>query len=370
MSFKQHMRDYQDVRTLYHVDQLHAWKHGNYFPPVMVEVSPTHLCNQKCRYCYSDTGGTPGDKLADETLVDTFRQIAAAGVKSVLVQGTGEPLMHKGLSAAVAVGAELGLAVGLTTNGVLLDAKLQQRLLTHLHYVRFSVIDNNPARYAYLHGCSERQWHALMDNIRHAAALRASAGLPLALWGTVYLYQDNFDDTEAIVRTCKDAGLDYIVVQEATYTELSPAGKEQYASASISDERIQDMKRRVMALSDDDFLVRVRFPINDGSYMVGMNRSCWCDSYCQGIKFYSLISSDGEVYPCWRFWGNKAFSYGNIRRDSLDAILRGPKRKEVEQHLFATPPTGDECEVCNITKLNEILYKTAHPTSRWREFLI
>ena len=55
MSFERHGKGYFDHRTLYQIDSLYAWENGLYFPPVVVEINPTSLCNQKCRYCYVST---------------------------------------------------------------------------------------------------------------------------------------------------------------------------------------------------------------------------------------------------------------------------------------------------------------------------
>ena len=47
-----------------------------------------------------------------------------------------------------------------------------------------------------------------------------------ALIGTVYVEPETFDHIPDIVNFYKKIGLDYIVVQEATYTELTPARNE------------------------------------------------------------------------------------------------------------------------------------------------
>ncbi len=106
MSYQTHMKGYNDLRTLYQIDSLYAWKHDIYFPPVIVEISPTHMCNQSCRYCYTFQRGQAKERLPDGVLINCVTQIANAGVKAVLLQGTGEPLMHPALPEAIEAGAE------------------------------------------------------------------------------------------------------------------------------------------------------------------------------------------------------------------------------------------------------------------------
>ena len=291
MSYQIHMKGYNDLRTLYQIDSLYAWKHDKYFPPVMVEISPTHMCNQKCIYCYTNERGRSSEKLRDDVLINCFTQVADAGVKAVLVQGSGEPLMHKALPEAIEVGAKRQLSIGLITNGVLLNKSMQERILKHLFHIRFSVIERNPKRYAYLHGCTEEQWHDLIDNIKNAVTQRNKHGFKIALWATIYLFEDNFRDAYNIVKFFKELGLDYVVVQEATYTEFSPAGKKEEVSENFSETEINEMKTKILTLGDNDFCVKVRFPINDDTYFVGMDKECWKNNFCQGInlEFKSLF---------------------------------------------------------------------------------
>ena len=44
--------------------------------------------------------------------------------------------------------------------------------------------------------------------------------------------------------------------------------------------------------------------------------------------------------------------------------------KQLISFINNTPPDSDECSVCNITKLNEILYQYSNATSKWKDFLI
>jgi radical SAM protein with 4Fe4S-binding SPASM domain len=206
--------------------------------------------------------------------------------------------------------------------------------------------------------------------MKNAVMLRTKNDLKLGLWATIYLHEGNFHDAYEIVKFCKDIGLDYVVVQEPSYTEFSPSGRKEFYSQGIPKKDIDAMRAKVLSLADDDFCVKVRFPINDDTYFVGMDKECWKSNFCQGVNFYTIISSDGEVYPCWRLWGKKEYSYGSLYDKSFEDIWRGERRKEMEKFVNSTPPTGDECSVCNIVKLNDILFKYRNATSKWKDFLI
>lgn len=372
MSFKNHMQGYNDLRTLYQIDHLYAIKHGKYSPPVLAEIDPNSGCNQKCVYCYANDRSGEGLKIENDVFVNLFDQLADAGVKAVLLQGTGEPLMHKAISQAVERGAQRNLTIGVNTNGVLLGKALQDQILHHLFYVKFSVVDSNKQRYAHLHGCSEKQWELLLENIKYAVALRQKNNLGVSLWATQYLDEKNFYEAYDIVKFCKDIGLDYIVIQEATYSNFSPAGKKTYASSHYSNDEIREMKERVLELNDDHFRVKVVFPlVNDSMNYAGQTKEGFLPDFCQGVKLYTTICSDGEVYPCWRMWGRgKEYSYGSIYDNTFEDIWKGEKRKQIEKYINTTPPSGDECMVCNHARLNEILYNFIQANSKWKDFII
>jgi GTP 3',8-cyclase len=372
MGFQRHMRGYDDLRTLYQIDALHALKHGQYTPPVLVEIDPTSSCNQRCIYCYTHQRNRNGLKLREEVFIACFRQMAEAGVKAVLFQGTGEPLLHPAVARAFEEAGRHGLTVGLNTNGVLLGREMQDQILGHLFYIKFSVIDSDPQRYSHLHGCPEAHWKHLVENIEYAVRLRERHNFGVSLWATQYLDEANFHHAHDIAKFCKDLGLDYIVIQEATFSAFSPAGKRNYASAGFSPAEIGEMKENVTALNDERFRVKVVFPlIHDGMNYAGQTRENFTPHFCQGPKLYSTLCSDGEVYPCWRMWGRgREFSYGSVYESTFEEIWRGEKRKRIEEYINTVPPTGHECMVCNHARLNEILYHFMNAHSKWKDFII
>lgn len=367
MSFKDCSEGYFFPRTLSHVDRLFAWKYGLYFSPVVVEINPNSTCNQRCRYCY--VAGRTDGRLEDSRFISLMKELSVSGVKAVVFQGTGEPLMHKSFAEAVEVANDANLSLSVTTNGVLLNQAMQEKVLKHLTYIKFSSLESSPSRYAYNHGCVEKQWHILIDNIKSAVEYRKSNGLKTLFLSTVYITKENFSEAYQIVKFLKEIGLDYVSIQEAVYNNYSYVGAEKLTSDSFSLEQIKIMKDKILSLADESFFARVRFPINDTTFINGKFKDTWVNGWCQGIKFFTIINSDGEVYPCYRYWGIKEFSYGNIYEKSFEEIWRSERRKEIEEYTNITPPERDECSSCNATKTNSILWNLKHE-NKWRNFLV
>jgi radical SAM protein with 4Fe4S-binding SPASM domain len=369
MSYKIHMAGRDDPRTLYQIDRLYAWKHGKYFSPATVEISPTNACNQKCKYCYAWRESKPREILRDDILIGCFDQLADAGVGGVVIQGTGEPLLHKALPEAIERGAARNIPIQLTTNGVLLNSALQDKILHNIFCLRISVLDNDPERYAEHHGCSKKLWHTLVDNIEKTVSMRARQNLPFSIWATVYLFEDNFKDLYSAVKLCKEIGIDFIYVTEPQYTSFSPSGKNSYASTRLKDteNEMDSICANILSLVDDNFNVKIKFDAKE-HILSGNEKQTWKNDYCQGIKFYTLIGCDGEVYPCWRCWEEKRYSYGSLYEKTFSEIWQSTQRNQIEKMVMETPPDGDECFVCTICLLNKILDDTSNAT-QWMNFL-
>lgn len=367
MSYKIHMAGRDDPRTLYQTDSLYAWKHGLYFPPVTVEISPTNACNQKCTYCYAWRDSKPRQMLQDEVLVGCIDQLVDTGVGGVVIQGTGEPLLHKAVPEAIKRCAIRNIPVQLTTNGSLLTPALQDKILQDLFCLRISVIDSDPKRYAHQHGCSEKQWHTLIANLEKAMSSRANENLKFNIWATVYLSEENFRDIFDTVKLCKEIGIDFVYITEPQYTSFSPSGRKNYASSRLPEEEVEALCTRLLSLKDDDFSLKIKFEAKE-HILSGSGKQTWMNDYCQGIKFYTLIGSDGGVYPCWRCWEDVKYSYGSLYEKSFSEIWQGEHRKQIEKMVLQTAPEGDECFVCTICLLNKLLDETNHVT-KWVNFL-
>jgi radical SAM protein with 4Fe4S-binding SPASM domain len=371
---KSNMAGFSDPRTLFQIDRLYAWKHGEFFPPATIEISPINVCNQKCRYCYihGRSQNIKKDKgLSTEMFVSIIRQCGEIGVSAVILQGTGEPLLHPGVPAAFAEAQRRNLYMSITTNGVLLDKDLAEDILPKAFAVRLSNVIPEKEPYTYIHDCPESHFDKLMQNIQDAVKIRRDKNLKTGIWGTLYLDENNFEKIVLYVKTLKELGMDYLALSEAKWTSDTFIKE----SLPLSDETLKDKKAHLEEIikqcydfCDDDFKIKTRFSIDNMLYPNFRTPEEYIPNSCGGAKFFNSIDSDGNVYPCWRFWGNTDFSYGNLNNAGLNAILRSQKADDVFKYLNTVPPKSDECFVCGHGVLNEALNKLKNVTP-WHNFM-
>ena len=92
---------------------------GHLNGPIIAEIDPTSVCNFHCPECV-DIGMLGKKEIDSDRLLRLLTELQYSGVKGVIFIGGGEPLLHSGMPEPIVHAHELGLAVGLTTNGSLL----------------------------------------------------------------------------------------------------------------------------------------------------------------------------------------------------------------------------------------------------------
>lgn len=108
-----------------------------------LQIHPTRRCNLRCLHCYSSSGPDERDSLSAELLSDAITDARAEGFSSVSFSG-GEPIMYGSLPDLLDHAKSLGMRTGVTSNGMLLDARQLDRLKGRADLLAIS-LDGVPA---------------------------------------------------------------------------------------------------------------------------------------------------------------------------------------------------------------------------------
>ena len=108
-----------------------------------LRVSITDRCNLRCIYCMPSEGVVPvthDDILSFDEIVTVCKGAAALGIKKIKVTG-GEPLVRRGVPALIRqIKAISGIEnVTLTTNGVLLQDKIEELVVAGIDGINISL---------------------------------------------------------------------------------------------------------------------------------------------------------------------------------------------------------------------------------------
>jgi len=313
-------------KLYWHPDVLLKFMKGEIFPPINVELSPSSRCNQRCQHCYTAFTMKPEvspDFIDDKLFLKAIKDCADFGVKTVIMCGAGEPLLHPLTPHAISYAKKLGLDVSMATNGALATKNRMESCLGDLSYLRVSMSGGSPKRYAQLQGSTEKAFFQVMDNLKDLVEIKRKKKLDTTLGVAYPLFEGCKDDIVPFVTKLRDIGVDYV--------QLKPCGdfkKNEYVYKKdvYRDEDVVEKLKEAEKLNSDDFYCQVkydRFRWAEEAEHAGIPEKCW------GLLIYTSVGSDGKVYTCSGSWYSQRDCYGSLEKNTLKEIWMSEKFKEV-----------------------------------------
>ena len=304
-------------KLLYHLDRVRDWKAGENIFPIHVEISPTSACNHRCTLCCVDYKGHKPMYLSREVLLNLIDDFSEKGVKSFLLAGEGEPLLNRHVAEFVRRAKEKGIDGALTSNGVLMTAELSEKLLPHLSWARFSIESPYPEKYAKIHGTNEKDFHAVVKNIKDAVRIKAAQNLDVTIGIQQILINENYMDVYANTELARDLGVDYYTVKRFSKHPMNTYD----VPEGLFQKCIEEFQK-AESLADDNFNVLIRRNQFEGQRNITYDR-------CIGLPFITQILANGGVYPCCLFFDDDSKRIGNLYEQSFAQIWQSERKQEV-----------------------------------------
>jgi radical SAM protein with 4Fe4S-binding SPASM domain len=327
--------------------------------PLYVEISPVGNCNHRCLFCAYDYIGHPNRRLDTGRLLTTVQEMAACGVKSIVLAGEGEPLLHPDIGTIIGHIRSSGIDVGLFTNGQALNGTLAQLILPDLTFVRVSFNGGTEASYANVHQVKSTVFHQVLENMRNAALIKKQAGLSVDIGAQYVLIPENKNDLVHGAAAIKEAGLDYLAVKPFILQRPEQA----YQVAEPYDmQELEALLDQTLGLAGDHFAVVVR----KNGFAQADRRGY---AHCRGCSFTTVINSAGDVATCLPYWDKPEFIYGNIYQNRFEDIWRGEKRKALQNHLESDMDTHGCPPNCRPNAINAYLNDITNPSVRHVNFI-
>uniref|UniRef100_I2Q7J2 Putative Fe-S oxidoreductase n=1 Tax=Desulfovibrio sp. U5L TaxID=596152 RepID=I2Q7J2_9BACT len=175
--------------------------------PEVITVAVSSVCNYRCLMC-AEWRKPQREELSPE-IIEKLEDVLPF-VSTLYVTG-GEPLLYPHLDRLLATASRHGCSLQLVTNGALLDAKRAVTLLGHgLEKLKFSLDAVRPATYKKIRG---GDLNKVLDNLRHAVALRNASGLPGPYVEVGFVaMRSNIDELPKFVFMARKLGVDVIYV--------------------------------------------------------------------------------------------------------------------------------------------------------------
>lgn len=341
----------------YHPKQIYEFYSTGDTYPLYMEISPVGKCNHRCVFCAYDYIGYPNRSLDKNVLYNCLKEMQEKGLKSVLYAGEGEPLLHKDISEMIINTKNLGIDVGLFTNGELLTKKLNEEIFKSLTFIRFSVNAGDEDTYSKIH--KKDVFNKIINNIKHCVFLKEKYKLNITIGMQFVLLPENIHTVENIVKIAAEIGVDYISIKP-----FNQQNEKQFYQLEKQFEyaKLEELFLKLESYSRKDFNVTARVNSFKNYYSRDYN-------HCYGCNFITVLNSAGELASCLPYWDKKDFIYGNINNNTFNEIWNSNNRATIKKYLenninvHSCPPN------CRPNAINSYLYELKHPKTAHINFI-
>lgn len=268
--------------------------------PVNVTWEITWECNLRCAHCLSAAGEASPEELSTGECQELIQQWAELKVFQVNIGG-GEPFLRKDFLELLAWLQEKGIVACVSTNGLLMDDELAQRLRAFKQFYLQVSLD----------GVTEE----VNDRIRGRgtyrkilSALDCLSRQNMAYSVNTVLTRLNYPQLDSL----RELAGEFRAGFRVSRFRPSGRGKESKTLLGPSPDQLEDFAEWLNAhdqvRTGDSFFC-----------LTSENRRRKGLDMCGAAKMTCCLSPSGEVYPC-AFLQEKDFLAGNVRRQSFKQI--------------------------------------------------
>lgn len=315
-------------KIMWHQERITQWLGTGTTNPISWELDLTNRCNHKCPDC---PGGRNDDEDLDlDSAKDYLFQINRFGGKSIVFTGGGEALMNP-IAPEVMKFANysLGLDVSLITNGSLLNEENVPIILKHCTWVRVSLDAGSPKAYKFTHGCGEKMFYKVLDNIRLLVEARARGNFGCTIGVAFLTAAKTKKDMLRFTKLSRSLGVDYVQFRPYWYDDTD----------------VTKELARCKKLERDGFTV-----LKSANKYDHLREPRPYDM-CYGHHFAGVINLH-TLYLCCHFRGKEKYKLGDLRKTTLRDIWNSERRKQVYEEI----DYSDCFPVCRCDRFNRVLW--------------
>lgn len=304
--------------------------------PEILFISVTGACNFRCIGCRYERDFMLGERLDLPTVRGVLEDARAAGVRSVRLYG-GEPLLHPDLAAMIRAGTDLGLDMYVTTNGSLLDKRIDELWDAGLRWLTIGFYGDGDVFGAYTQrpGLIGRVVENL-ERVRARYDERLSIQLnfvvvkPLATQQTLALAWDLVQRFDLYL---------HFDLYGYSIPFFTPGPHGELAFGPEDAELLEGFVGRLLELRRSD---PARFPHSEAFLRSIPDWVLKCADMrvpCDAYRFL-WIGPDGSLQLC-----DTAFPLGNVKQTRLSKLLFGPEHDAAARGAFELKCPNCTCQV-------------------------
>jgi MoaA/NifB/PqqE/SkfB family radical SAM enzyme len=338
-------------KILWHLDRVVPLLDGQTVYPIMVELDPSNLCNQKCIWCTFDYARTP-DRMEWDMMKTLLRELSEVGVKSINWTGGGEPMTNEHTSSGLVLSHALGMQNGLYSNGMALQDNDLKVIAEYCTWFRLSLDAAERDTYSKLHDVRPGIFDKVVEDLKKLVKLKKSLKSNITLGSGMLVHPLNYKEIYSAAKMCKDIGIDYFQIKPVVQNVFS---NKQY-EREWWDNKVWPEMVKANELSDDKFHVLVTtykfYDVADPERDYGREYK-----KCLSTLLIATIMGDGKVYLCCHLRGFEKYCLGNLHDKTFKEIWDDPKHKEVIESI-----NFNDCQpLCKNHEVNKMLWHLSNP---------
>ncbi|MBU4313091.1 MAG: radical SAM protein [Candidatus Omnitrophica bacterium] len=346
-------------KLIYHLDRVKDWLEGKRIAPIHIDMGLTKFCNMGCIYCIGVTQGMQrGEMIKGDVLLRFIDDCGRLGVRSIGFIGDGEPTLNPALYDVVMKAKDLGIDIGIATNGLLLDMDRAHDMLRSLTFIRFNLSAAGHESFKKIHKCSISKFDMLIGKIKGLVKIKRENNYCCTIGIQMVLIPENFDQVMKLAALGAEMGVDYLQIKQCSDSEYKELGinHEDY-------KRVLGDLKKAEGFSREGYMIKAKWNkiniLNETDiYRQGFRKY----DICYGTPFLGQISGDGKVYPCGPFFGKERFYIDNIHEESYYDIVKGDRYWKVHQDIIDNVDVHYDCTVgCRQDYINKFLWDLKNP---------
>ena len=294
----------------------------------VIQLHPTRRCNLQCLHCYSTSGPDARDQLPLDLLEQVLTDASQEHYNVAGFSG-GEPTMYPWLADALSHAHAVGLRTTVTSNGMMLNERMLNRLRPHLDLLAIS-LDGTPESHNLMRGAA----NAFEVMVKHLPAVRES-GLPFGFIFT--LTQHNLHELDWVAAFAAEQGARLLQVhpleESGRAADALPNAEPDDVESSVAfleATRLQEKYGESMHLQLD--LLDRQFVAKSPERVLATTP---LDAHCRPLSALVsplIVEPDGTVVPI-HYGLDRRFALGNLYQRPLSALAVAWRAEKMEPFL-------------------------------------
>ena len=327
-------------KMLYHIDRVYEYLYKGDTIPIFMEINLTSKCNLACEWCISANFNRK-DTIKKEPLLKFLKDFKRLGGEAITFSGGGEPTLHPDFPEIVTKSKEIGLHLGLMTNGVY-PAKYNDVIGSNFDWVRFSLDTVDREKY--------KKWKGVDKVDQVLVNIHSLIDYPTKVGINCNVYKEH---------TVQDV-LDLYEIKDNTeidYLQFRPVLPRYFENEKpYINEEVWNFLDIMNGSDTTNFS-------NDKLNDIRFNNLLTFTS-CEGHFFEPVLDANGNLVVCMYHPDDDRFVFGNIYEyeDNLfESIWKSDKRKHVIEFVRKFN-YKKECQACcKLTEINKFIDFVKHP---------